>query len=112
VVGNAIELYNDTYPFAARGIPCGTLRSRVLAAGASTGAHRGFQHTTMDTLDKVSAKYIQIDAIRVACLAYELATLDDLPLRRKAPADVAAQLAQLGLDAVLRLENRPVPGEG
>jgi Zn-dependent M28 family amino/carboxypeptidase len=112
VVGNAIELYNDGYPFAAHGVPCGTLRSRVLAAGASTGAQRGFQHTAMDTLDKVSAKYIQIDAIRIACLAYELATLDDLPLRRKAPADVAAELTQLGLDAVLRLEGRAVPGEG
>jgi Zn-dependent M28 family amino/carboxypeptidase len=110
IVGNDIDVYSDDYAFVAAGIPCATLRSRALAAGASSGANRGYQHTSMDTLDKVSARYIQIDAIRVACIAFELATLPELPLRRKSPAEVAALLAERGLDSVLRLEQRPFEG--
>jgi Iap family predicted aminopeptidase len=110
-VGDEIEIYADVFPFAARGIPAGTLKSRGAAPGASAGASRGFQHTAMDTLDKLSAKLIQIEAIRVASFAFRLANLEEIPLRRKKPAEIAAHLAERGLDAALRAEQRPLPGE-
>ena len=72
VVGNDLDIYPDDYAFLAEGIPCATLRSRTLGAGASSGAFRGYQHTSMDTLEKVSGRYIQIDAIRVACIGFEI----------------------------------------
>jgi hypothetical protein len=42
VVDNDIDVYSDDYAFVAAGIPSATLRSRVLAAGASSGAYRGY----------------------------------------------------------------------
>lgn len=106
-VGDRIGLYSDMYPFAALGIPAATFQSQP---PASTGAPRGFGHTFWDSLDKLAPKPIQIDASRVARLALRLATAPDLPLRRKAPAEIGAKLREMGLDAVLRYEGRPVPG--
>jgi hypothetical protein len=40
--------------------------------GSSPGPERGSEHTSMDTLDKVSARLIQIDAARAARLALRL----------------------------------------
>ena len=63
----------------------------------------------MDSLDKVSARLIQLEAIRVARLTLRLAAMDDIPLTRKTPEDIAARLKALGLDEVLRFEGRPLP---
>ncbi|MBI4279324.1 MAG: M28 family peptidase [Armatimonadetes bacterium] len=109
-VGDQIGLYADMYAFAARGIPAATLKSEPV--GSSAAASRGYGHTPLDSLDKVTAKYIQVDAARVARLAVRLATLDDVPMARKTPAEISAKLRERGLDEVLRLESRPVPGQG
>ncbi len=108
-VGDQIGMYSDMFPFAIRGIPAATMSSQ--SVGSSAAAVRGFGHTAMDSLDKVSAKLIQLEAIRVARLALRLATVDEIPLARKTPAEIGAKLKALGLDEVLRYEGRPVPGE-
>lgn len=107
-VGDRIGLYSDMYPFASRGIPSASYMSQ---APASAGAPRGFGHTFWDSLDKVAAKPIQIDASRVARLLLRLASVPEVPLRRKAPAEFGAKLKEMGLDTVLRYELRAMPGE-
>lgn len=107
-VGDRISLYSDMYPFAARGIPAANF---VSANPTTTGAPRGFGHTYWDSLDKLSPKPIQVDASRVARVAARLATMNEVPLRRKTPADFGAKLKEIGLDTVLRYEKRSVPGE-
>jgi hypothetical protein len=64
----------------------------------------------MDSLDKVSARLVQVEAVRVARLVLRLATVDEIPLARKTPAEMGTKLRALGLDEVLRYEGRPVPG--
>lgn len=108
-VGDQIGLYSDMYPFAALGIPAATLHSQ--SVGATAAAMRGYGHTAMDSLDKVAARLVQLEAIRVARAALRLATVDDIPVSRKAPDEIGAMLARIGLDEVLRFERRPVPGE-
>lgn len=107
-VGDKLGLYSDMYPFAARGIPSATFFSQAPVSG---GAPRGYGHTYWDSLDKVAPKPIQIDAARVARLAFRLANDEQVPLRRKAPAEIGAKLKEMGYDTVLRYELRPVPGE-
>lgn len=107
-VGDRLGLYSDMYPFAARGIPAATFVSQ---APTSPGAPRGFGHTYWDSLDKVAPKPIQVDASRVARLSLRLATMAELPLRRKEPAEIGEKLKEMGLDIVLRYELRPIPGE-
>jgi Zn-dependent M28 family amino/carboxypeptidase len=106
--GDQIGLYSDMYPFAALGIPAATLQSQ--SVGATPAATRGYGHTPMDSLDKVTARLIQLEAIRVARATLRLATVDEIPVVRKTPAEIGAQLAAVGLDEVLRYERRPVPG--
>jgi Zn-dependent M28 family amino/carboxypeptidase len=108
-IGDQIGLYSDMYPFAAVGIPAATIQSE--SVGATAGASRGYGHTAMDSLDKVTARLVQLEAIRVARIALRLASVDEIPLARKKPAEIGARLKQVGLDEVLRYEQRPVPGE-
>lgn len=107
-VGNRIDLYSDMYPFAARGIPSGWLYSYT---SGPAGAPRGFGHTYWDTLDKVSARAIQMDAARTARLALRLATAPEIPLAPKRPSEIGEMLKEMGYDQVLRYERREVPGE-
>lgn len=107
-VGDRISLYSDMYPFAARGIPAATYASHP---ARPAGAPRGFGHTYWDSLDKVPPRALQRDASRVARLAMRLASMADIPLGRKDPAEFGAKLKEMGLDVVLRYEGRPVPGE-
>jgi hypothetical protein len=76
-VGDQLGMYSDMFPFALHGIPAATMSSRTV--GSSEAAVRGFGHTAMDSLDKVSARLIQLEAVRVARLTLRLATMDDIP---------------------------------
>lgn len=106
----SLWLHSDHYSFSAQGIPAAILMSDA-PSGSTTGAERGFGHTAMDTLDKVSGKHIETEASRVARLALRLLTVEQIPLRRKTPAEIRATLADMKLDQVLRYERRPLPGE-
>lgn len=108
-VGDQIALYSDMYPFAALGIPAATIQSP--SVGATAGASRGYGHTPMDSLEKVTARLVQLEAIRVARGVLRLAHIDEIPVSRKTPAEIGAKLKKVGLDEVLRYERRPVPGE-
>jgi Zn-dependent M28 family amino/carboxypeptidase len=108
---DSLWLHSDHFSFSAHGVPAAILMSDA-PTGASAGAERGFGHTAMDTLDKVSAKAIEMEAGRVARFALRLLTIDDIPLPRKTPAEIRTVLEERGLDQVLRYERRPLPGEG
>ena len=107
----SLWMHSDHYSFTAYGVPAAILMSDQ-PAGQSAAAFRGFGHTAMDTLDKVSAQAIEMEAGRVARLVLRLVTMDEIPIPRKTPAEVGAVLAGMGSDAVLRYEGRPVPGDG
>lgn len=107
-VGDSLHLYSDMYSFASRGIPAATLISQQ---PATKGAPRGYGHTPWDTLDKIQAKPIQIDAARIARMILRLAGPGAFPLKKKEPAEIGAKLKEMGYDAVLRYEGRPLPSE-
>ncbi len=107
----SLWLHSDHYSFTAQGFP-GAIVMSDQPPGASAAAVRGFGHTPMDTLDKVSGRAIELEASRVARLAFRLVTVDEIPMRRKTPQEIAAVLAVRELDRVLRYEGRRLPGEG
>lgn len=107
-VGDSPGLYSDMYPFAAAGFPAASYTS---ADPVSGGAPRGWGHTYWDSVDKLNPRALQTDSILVARLVLRLATMDQVPLARKRPADLGARLKEMGLDQVLRYELREVPGE-
>jgi Zn-dependent M28 family amino/carboxypeptidase len=107
-VGDRVSLYSDMYNFAREGIPSSTYSSSDPVSG---GAPRGYGHTYWDTLDKLNPKGIQNDAIILSRLLLRLATLPELPLQHKTPADLGRHLKEIGLDEVLRYELRKVPGD-
>lgn len=116
-VGSQISPYSDMFPFALAGVPSATLRSS--GVGPSTG--RGWGHTAADTLDKVSPRALQMDALTVARVFLRLATLDagvpgaglpkatwkgTWPAARKGPAELKELLAEQDLLDVLKVEGR------
>jgi len=107
-VGDTPGLYSDMYPFAAAGFPAATYSSSEPVSG---GAPRGYGHTYWDSLDKLNPRALQMDSILVARTILRLATMDQVPLVRKQPADLGARLEQMGLTEVLRYELRKVPGQ-
>lgn len=107
-VGDSVSLYSDMYNFAKLGIPASTYTSSDPVSG---GAPRGYGHTYWDTLDKLNPKGLQGDSIILARLLLRLATIDQLPLKHKTPAEFGRRLKEMGLDQVLRYELRPIPGE-
>ena len=108
-VGDRPGLYSDMYPFAAAGIPAASYTSSEPASG---GAPRGYGHTYWDSLDKINPRALQIDSIFVARTILRLATMNEVPLKRKTPAALGERLRQMGLAEVLRYERRELPGEG
>ncbi len=106
----SLWLHSDHYYFSAEGIPAAIVMSDQ-PAGSSAAAVRGYGHTAMDTLDKVSGQAIEAEASRVARLALRLLSMDTLSLTRQTPAHVRAVLEGMGLDEVLRFELRKLPGE-
>lgn len=106
----SLWLHCDHYYFTALGVPAATVMSDQ-PAGAAAEAVRGYGHTAMDTLDKVPADAIELEAGRVARFAFRLLTADALPFGREDPARVRAALDGLGFADVLRYERRPLPGD-
>lgn len=110
-VGDRMDLYSDMFPFAVRGIPAAWYYSTGPQPPAAS-APRGFGHTFWDSLDKVSSRNLQLDAIRVARLVLRLSTCPSLPVRRKPPEEIYRYLRERSLDEVLRLEGRPLAAAG
>jgi Iap family predicted aminopeptidase len=106
-VGDRISLYSDMYHFASLGIPSATYAS---AEAASAGAPRGWGHTYWDTLDKLNPRGIQMDSILLARLLLRLATMEEIPLRKKTPGEFRDKLAEMGFLEVLKYELREIPG--
>ncbi len=112
-----ISPYSDMFPFALAGVPSATMQA--ISEGPRTG--RGWGHTAADTLDKVSPRGLQMDALTVARVFLRLATLEagtpgaglpkatwkgTWPAARKGPAELKALLGEQDLLDVLRVEGR------
>ena len=108
-LGDAISIYSDMYPFAAAGFPCGSYASSTPSAGS--GAPRGYGHTFWDTIDKINPRAIQLDAILVARFLTRMASLEELPFKKKEAAAITAKLKERGFDEVMKYEQRPLPHE-
>ncbi|MDI6895018.1 MAG: M28 family peptidase [Bacillota bacterium] len=105
-VGNRPGLYSDFYPFMLAGVPSATISGFT----SGPGAGRGFGHTAADTVDKVSARGLQMDAILVGRLMLRLAAVDPWPGRHRAWPEIKETLAAEDLLEPLRYEGRyPFP---
>ena len=69
---------------------------------------RGFGHTRADTLDKVSNRTIQHNAAHVARLLLRLASIDQIPSRRKNMDEIRAMFAEANLLEAIRISGRGV----
>ncbi|MCL2498288.1 MAG: M20/M25/M40 family metallo-hydrolase [Symbiobacteriaceae bacterium] len=108
-LGDSISIYSDMYPFAAAGIPAGSYSSSN--PSGSSGAPRGYGHTYWDTIDKINSRAIMLDAIMVSRFLLRMATVDEIPLKRKEPQETTAKLEERGLLEVMAYEQRPLPHE-
>ena len=63
-------------------------------------------HTAADTLDKVEARHLQAEALRVARAMLRLSWVEEWPANRRAPADVKRVLDDAGLLKELAYEGR------
>lgn len=108
-IGDAIGTYSDMYHFSAVGFPSGSYASSNPSNNG--GAPRGFGHTYWDTLDKLNPRTIQLDAILVAKMIGRFATVNQLPFRKKTPAEMTEKLRQRGMAEVMAYELRTLPDE-
>ena len=108
-IGDAIGTYSDMYHFSAVGFPSGSYASSNPSNNG--GAPRGFGHTYWDTLDKLNPRTIQLDAILVAKMIGRFATVNQLPFRKKTPAEITEKLRQRGMAEVMAYELRTLPDE-
>ncbi len=102
-VRNRISPYSDMYPFVLAGVPAATM------ASASTGPRgaRGWGHTAADTLDKVSPRALQKDALLVARMLLHLANgPENWPAPHKPKEEIKQLLDEEELLEVLKYEER------
>ena len=101
IVDNKISMYSDMFPFFLQGVPSGYFN--VLQQQPLT---RGWGHTIADTLDKVSLRGLQGDAVQLARVLLRMAAKPGPIAAHKTADQVKALLAAEGLDEVLKLEKR------
>lgn len=91
-----VVLHSDHQPFLVEGIPTIGLLSRLGEERAEAW------HTEADTLEKIEVAGLQRAVAAVAVLAYDLASEEELPLRRYGPDETRALLEAHGVDEDLR----------
>jgi Zn-dependent M28 family amino/carboxypeptidase len=102
-ITNRISTYSDMYPFVLEGVPSATMMS--VSGGPRAG--RGWGHTAADTLDKVSPRALQMDALTTARMVLRLANLTgDWPVPHKTRGQIKELLEAEGLIEVLKFERR------
>ena len=102
-VRNRISPYSDMYPFVLEGVPAATIASE---SGGPRGA-RGWGHTAADTLDKVSPRGLQKDALLVARILLHLVNgLEHWPAAHKPKEEIKKLLDEEELLEVLKYEER------
>ena len=93
-VVDEFDSHSDHLPFAVRGIPNGTLKSKDATAGM---IGRGYGHTEADTFDKINPRGLQMSAILAARLAVRLSEDEDFPGRIYSQDEVRQQLSDAGV---------------
>ncbi|MEW6523231.1 MAG: M20/M25/M40 family metallo-hydrolase [Bacillota bacterium] len=102
-VGNRISPYSDMYPFVLEGVPA----ANMMSLGGEPRTGRGWGHTAADTLDKVSPRALQMDALTVARLALRLTNLEvSWPAPHKTRQEIKELLDREELLEVLKYERR------
>lgn len=101
IVDNKIGMYSDMFPFFLQGVPSGYFN--VLQQQPLT---RGWGHTIADTLDKVTLRGLQGDAVQLARILARMAARSGPVAAHKTRQEVKEILAAEGLDEVLKLEKR------
>lgn len=101
IADNAFSMNSDMYPFSLEGVPSATLS--VMDA-VRTG--RDWGHTSADTIDKVSSKWLRNDSLLVARMILRMATWESLPARHKTKDEIKQIMAEAGLLEVLRYTGR------
>ncbi|MHB8757245.1 MAG: M20/M25/M40 family metallo-hydrolase [Bacillota bacterium] len=97
--------YSDQFNFAAAGVPSAFMSS-TRPAGRKSG-ERGWGHTAADTLDKVSPRGLQMDALNLArLLLYMSFQEQDWPASHKGKAEIKKLLEAQDLWDVLGFEKR------
>ncbi len=101
IVDNKISMYSDMFPFFLKGVPSGYFN--VMEQQSLT---RGWGHTIADTLDKVSLRGLQGDAVQLARILARMASGTGPIAKHKTEKQVKELLEAEGLGEVLRLEKR------
>ena len=93
---------SDNFPFFMAGVPaiCMFAKENDRALG------RGFGHTAMDTLDKVSARDMKECAMVAARVLLRLAHEDGSISRHRTPDEIKAILVEQELEQPLRAQNK------
>jgi Zn-dependent M28 family amino/carboxypeptidase len=100
-----IHPFTDHYPFMLAGVP-----SALVSVPNNNSVRWRLSHTAADTLDKVSPRALQTDAILIARLMLRLARLNPWPGKHRTQQQVKDLLASEDLLETLRLEARyPFP---
>jgi Iap family predicted aminopeptidase len=103
-IRNGMNLYSDQFNFAAAGVPSAFMTS---SRPGPRPAGRGWTHTAADTLDKVSPRGLQMDALNLARLLLYLSfQVNDWPAAHKSKAETKKLLESEGLWEVLGYEKR------
>jgi Zn-dependent M28 family amino/carboxypeptidase len=93
---------SDNFPFFMAGVPaiCMFAKENDRALG------RGFGHTAMDTLDKVSERDMKESAMVAARVLLRLALAEGSIGRHRTPEEIKAILIAQGLEQPLRAQNK------
>ena len=88
-------------PFSVRGIH--TARIKGNNSFSSVRGTRGWGHTKADTEDKVDVRNLREVSAALARILFRLATMDKIPLERKANDEVRDMLRKYGYDEVMEV---------
>ncbi len=101
VIDQVVHPFTDFFPFMLAGVPSATV---AVPYGSSVRFQYG--HTAADTIDKVSSRALQLDAILVARLILRITQVDPWPGQHRTWQEVRDVLGTHDLLDTLRLEAR------
>ncbi|UCH03204.1 MAG: M28 family peptidase [Candidatus Bathyarchaeota archaeon] len=100
-LGVGFSLYSDHMPFALRGIHTASLRGG--SGFTSWRGTRGWGHTMADTEDKVDIRDMREAAANLSRILIKLATVEELPFKRKSRDEIRAMLQKYDNDEVMKI---------
>ncbi len=101
IADDAFSMNSDMYPFSLDGVP-----SAQLSVMDVVRTGRDWGHTSADTMDKVSLKWLRTDSVLVARTMLRMASWENVPIRHKTRDEIKQIMADKGLLEVLRYTGR------